>query len=293
MSPVSLSLKYFTLSTLISLLSFPVLSAHDETNGRETITGAGAHFAWVIFDSLKEELEKKSGKRLQLFGKDSNIGMGCNAGIKLAGQNTDEHQTFGFVCCELSQAELKNKNLKIYPLADEPILILVNKKNPVDNISKDQVRAIFRGDIKNWKEVGGWNKPIVVVTRLHCKNRPGHWKTILPDAKNFVAERLNVSSAEEMVKYVSDFETAFGHIGSTWNFGKYSNVKSITVDNIEATADNLKNKTYPFHRRLSAVTSLDPGESVLMTIKQVQHGKSFKGIAERFNLLPLNKSTDK
>ncbi len=292
MSPTPMSLKYFILTTLIPLLSFPALSAQDGKNNRETITGAGAHFAWVIFDSLKEELEEKSGKNLQLFGKGSNIGMGCNAGIKLAGQNTHEHQTFGFVCCELSDDELKNKKLIIYPLADEPILILVNKKNPVENVSKDQIRAIFRGDIKNWKEVGGWNKPIVVVTRLHCKNRPGHWKTILPSAKDFVTERLNVSSAEEMVKYVSDFETAFGHIGSTWNFGKYSNVKSIKVDNVAATAENLKNKTYPFHRRLSAVTSLEPSESVLMTIKQVQHGKSFKGIAERFNLLPLNKSTE-
>lgn len=35
----------------------------------ETITGAGAHFAWVIFDSLKDEIEAKTGKKMQLFGK--------------------------------------------------------------------------------------------------------------------------------------------------------------------------------------------------------------------------------
>jgi len=253
-----------------------------------TITGAGAHFAWVIFDELKGELEQSTGKKLQLYGKNSNLGMGCNAGVKLAQQHSHEHETFGFVCCPLSQQELEQKKIKIYPLADEPILILVNKSNPVENLSIDQVRAIFRGDITNWKEVGGWDKPVAVVTRLHCKKRPGHWKTILPDADDFTKERINVSSADEMVKMVTKFDTAIGHIGSTWIFDNNSNVKAVSVNNVDASAENLKNKTYPFYRKLSAVTSMDPSEDVLTTIRQVQYGKSFEAIARKYNLLPLN-----
>jgi len=251
------------------------------------ITGAGAHFAWVIFDSLKDELEQSTGIKLQLFGKNSNLGMGCNAGIKLAKQSTHTHQTFGFTCCPLSQEELDKENLKIYPLAEEPIMILVNKNNPLTNLSTEQVRSIFSGKITNWKDVGGWDKPIVVVTRLHCKKRPGHWKTILPSADHFVKKRLNVSSAKEMVKLVTDFDTSFGHIGSTWLFDKNSNVKAITINNVAATAENLKNETYPFHRRLSAITNLTPSKETLMTIRQVQHGKSFNEVAKRFNLLPI------
>jgi len=258
-----------------------------------TITGAGAHFAWVIFDELKDELEQSTGKKLQLYGKNSNLGVGCNSGIKLAQQNSHEHQTFGFVCCPLSEKELKQKKIKIYPIAEEPILILVNKNNPVENLSTEQVRAIFRGDITNWKQVGGWDKPVAVVTRLHCKKRPGHWKTILPSADDFVKERINVSSADEMVTIVTKFDTAIGHTGSTWVFGKDSNVKAISINNVNANAANLKNKSYPFYRNLSAVTSLNPSEDVLTTIKQVQYGKSFEAIAKKYNLLPLNYAPDK
>jgi len=254
----------------------------------DTVTGAGAHFAWVIFDSLKDEIEAKTGKKLQLYGKNSNLGMGCNSGIKLAQQHTHEHNAFGFVCCPLSEKELADKQINIYPLAEEPILILVNRKNPVENLSTDQVRAIFRGDIKNWQEVGGWDRPVVVVTRLHCKKRPGHWKTILPDAADFTRERLNVTSAEEMVKMVTRFDTAIGHTGSTWVFDKNSNVKAVTIDGVEATADNLKNNSYPFHRQLSAVTNMDPSEDVLDTIRQVRYSKSFEAVAEKYNLLPLS-----
>jgi len=267
--------------------------AEHKNEQANTITGAGAHFAWVIFDSLKEELEEKSGNKLQLYGKNSNLGMGCNAGIKLASQSSPDRQTFGFVCCPLSQEELDNKKLKIYPLAEEPILILVNKQNPIKNLSTKQVRGIFRGDIGNWKEVGGWDKPIVVVARLHCKKRPGHWKTILPSADHFTKKRLNVTSAKEMVKLVTDFETSIGHIGSTWDFGDKNNVKTITVNNVKPLAKNLKNKSYPFHRRLSAVTNLQPTDSVLSTIQQVQRGQSFQRVAERFNLLPLNEPSKK
>ena len=213
--------KPITLSCglLLTSLLYPLTSSADEKSPSDTITGAGAHFAWVIFDSLKSELEGTTGKKLHLFGKNSNLGMGCNAGIKLSQQSTPDHQTFGFVCCPLSQKELDEKQLKIYPLAEEPILILVNKANPIKNLSSVQVSSIFAGDINNWKDVGGWDKPIVVVTRLHCKKRPGHWKTILPNAEAFVKERVNVSSAKEMVNLVTSFKTSIGHIGSTWEFG--------------------------------------------------------------------------
>jgi len=283
-----------TLALIIALLfSSNNLHANQAGKKEEVITGAGAHFAWVIFDSLKAELEQSTGKKLQLFGKNSDLGMGCNAGIKLAKQSTHDHQTFGFTCCPLSKEELEKQKLKIYPLAEEPIMILVNKNNPIENLSTAQVRSIFSGKTTNWKEVGGWDKPVVVVTRLHCKKRPGHWKTILPSADSFVKKRLNVSSAKEMVKLVTDIDTAFGHIGSTWEFGKNSNVKAITVNKITATAANLKNKSYPFHRRLSAITNLNPTPAVLSTIRQVQYGKSFNEVAKKYDLLPLNTTDTK
>jgi len=294
---VNMTSRLFFTFLLLLFLSFahaePNTNTDTNSEQSDTITGAGAHFAWVIFDELKAELEQTTGKKLQLYGKNSNLGMGCNAGIKLAQQHSHKHQTFGFVCCPLSESELEQKQIKIYPIAKEPILILVNKNNPVENLSAEQVRAIFRGDITNWKEVGGWDKPVAVVTRLHCKKRPGHWKTILPSADDFVKERINVSSADEMVSMVTKFDTAIGHTGSTWVFGKNSNVKAISIDNINASAENLKNKSYPFYRKLSAVTAMNPSEDVLTTIKQVQYGKSFEAIAKKYNLLPLNfKSVD-
>ena len=251
------------------------------------ITGAGAHFAWVIFDSLKADLEKVSGRSIELHGRNSTLGMGCNAGIKTAMLNEPGHETFGFVCCPLSKEEVDSKKLLVYPLALEPVLIVVNRANPVSDLTAKQVRGIMSGDIVNWKEVGGNDQPIVLVTRLHCKKRPGHWKTILPDAAEFRQKRLNVSSAADMVQRVSDFRSALGHIGSTWDFGADSKLKVLRIDGYQPTAENLRNKHYPFFRNLSAVTNRTPGEDVLKIIHEVQTGPAFKAVAERYKLLQL------
>lgn len=252
------------------------------------VTGAGAHFAWIIFDAIKSDLERRTGRRITLYGKNSMLGQGCNAGVKTAKLNGAGGETFGFVCCPLDKKELEKEGLILHPIALEPILILVNKDNPVNDLTAEQVRAIFRGDIVNWREVGGHDSPIVVVTRLHCRKRPGHWKTLLPERKRFREVRLNVSSAAEMVQRVSDFPGAIGHTGATWLFETGNRVKAITVDGAAPTAANLQSKRYPFYRKLSAITDLHPSPDVMKIIREVQTGPAFRHVARRFGLLPLN-----
>ncbi|WP_455220523.1 substrate-binding domain-containing protein [Kaarinaea lacus] len=282
-----ISTHALSLTCAAVLLSATIPAAADESH-ENALMGAGAHFAWIVFDALKEDLERATGRETILFGENSMLGVGCNAGIKAAKQNTIGHETFGFVCCPLSDEEIEKNQLAVYPLAKEPVLILTHKSNPIDNLSVDQVKGIFRGDILNWKEVGGNDEPIVLVTRLHCKKRPGHWKTILPSDKEFRQERLNVKSASAMVQRINDFKSAIGHTGSTWKFKSSDEVKAIKVGGVAPTAENLKNGSYPFYRQLSAITTRDPSPDVIKLIKEAQTGPAFRRVAEQYQLLPLN-----
>ncbi|MFO7603560.1 MAG: substrate-binding domain-containing protein [Gammaproteobacteria bacterium] len=258
------------------------------TDTEQPLFGGGAHFSWIIFNAIKPDLEQVSGRKISLFGKDSMLGQGCGAGIKNARLSGPDKETFGFVCCALSDEEIQKEKIVVHPLALEPVLIMVNSSNSVTNLSSTQIRRIFRGEITNWKEVGGRDQAIVVITRLHCKERPGHWKRILPTAADFTEKKINIKSADEMVQHVSDFPGAIGHIGATWIFNAGNKVRSITVDGIKPTADNLQNKTYPFFRKLSAITNETPSPAVLKVIREAQTGAAFRREAERFNLLPLN-----
>jgi len=275
-----------TFAVLISTLFLNTAHAFEEDEN--IISGAGAHFAWTIFDALKHDLEETVDREINLFGKNSMLGQGCNAGIKTAKRNAPGHETFGFICCPLSKKEIRKEGLIVYPIALEPIVIMVNKENPVRNLSTEQIRFIFSGKIKSWQQVGGPNKPIIVITRMHCKKRPGHWKTILPSEKLFRQKRLNVSSSAAMVERISDFTWAIGHTGSTWVREPDLNVKQITIDNVAATAQSLKEKRYPFYRPLSAITNKTPSKDVLKIIKEVQTGPAFRSVAKIYELLPLN-----
>lgn len=269
-----------------TFITTPAIS--DSTTGNnETIIGAGAHFSWIVFDELKQELEQTYGRKLELFGQGSLMGVGCNAGIKSAQKSTPDKEAFGFVCCPLTDEEIAEKNIMVHPIALEPVLTVVNKANPVSNLSVEQVRAIFRGDITNWKEVGGEDKAIIVVARLHCKNRPGHWKKILPNDKAFTQKRLDVKSAGAMVEKINSLPNAIGHIGSAWRYQKDDKVKFLTIDNIEATAENLKKKKYPFYRQLSAITNKTPSDILLKMINHAQTSETFRKIAGKYNLVPL------
>jgi phosphate transport system substrate-binding protein len=285
-----LALRIALASAIFLIVTNSVGAADSQVIGADkpTITGAGAHFSWVIFNDLRPALEHKSGRTIHLFGKESMLGMGCNAGIKTAKLNRDNHETFGFVCCDLAREEQSKEGIVLYPIANEPILILVHRSNPITNLSVKQLRALFSGEITNWKQVGGADKPVVVVTRLHCKHRPGHWKTILPDAKQFRQDRLNVKSAAEMVKTVSDFAGGLGHTGATWIFDHQSQVKAIRVGGVAPTAANLAAGRYPFYRQLGAVASKTASATVKSIISQVQTGPEFRDIARKYELVPLN-----
>lgn len=289
------SVIFATLFLLTALLLSGALMAAesskpsiDSVADENALMGAGPHFAWILFDAIKADLEAKTGRKTILFGENSMLGVGCNAGIKAAKQGTKSRETFGFVCCPLSDEEVEKEQIIVYPLAKEPILILTHKDNPINDLSSDQVRAIFRGDVLNWSELGGPNKPIVVVTRLHCKKRPGHWKTILPSDKEFRQERLNVKSAATMVQRVGDFSGAIGHTGATWEFTPEDKVKIITINGMQPTAENLANGKYPFYRPLSAITNRHPSADVVKLIKETQTGEAFRRVAKKYELLPLN-----
>lgn len=254
----------------------------------KTITGAGEHFSWVILDELRPGLERKYDRTIKLFGKESMLGAGCSAGIKKARENRPGHETFGFVCCPLSEQEVRKEGLTVHPLAQEALLILVNKSNPIEDIPIEKVRAIFRGEITNWKEVGGKDRPIVVVLRPHCSDRPGHWKTIVPTLEQFRKDRLDVKSEAEVVQRVSDFTEGIGNIGATWIFSPNEKVKVVKVGGLAATAENLRAGKYPFTQELSIVTHGELSNELAAIIKEVQTGQEFKDVGKKYELVPRN-----
>ncbi|MDE6745135.1 MAG: substrate-binding domain-containing protein, partial [Oscillospiraceae bacterium] len=66
---------------------------------------------------------------------------------------------------QLAYAEEQGVELELIPIGCEAFVFIVNKDNPVDSLTVEQVRGLYAGDIRSWSEVGGDNYPVDTVTR--------------------------------------------------------------------------------------------------------------------------------
>jgi phosphate transport system substrate-binding protein len=90
-------------------------------------------------------------------------GGGSSVGVKSAGEGTVD---VGMASRAIKDSELQEfPDLQVYRIARDGIAVVTHQDVPVDNLTIDQVREIFDGQISNWSEVGGPDTPIVVVSR--------------------------------------------------------------------------------------------------------------------------------
>ncbi len=109
----------------------------------------------------------------------------------------------------------------------------------------------------------------------------------MPTVEQFRKDRIEVKSEAEVVQGVSDFAEGIGNIGSTWVFEPSQKIKVVTVSGVAPTAENLNNKSYQFYQTQSIVTHGELSAPLANMIREVQSGKAFRGVAKKYELLPL------
>ncbi|MBF0455448.1 MAG: substrate-binding domain-containing protein [Magnetococcales bacterium] len=173
----------------------------------------------------------------------------------------------GGFCCPPAFTD-RLPGLRFHTMGIASLAILVHPDNPVTDLTAAQVRDIFRGIIRNWNEieVAPGKKPLNLsirpVGRLHCKIRPGHWRSILDDEDQFSPALVEVGTIPSMISVVSDYKGTIGY-EVLWNLTRFKErgqPKAVTIDGVspydkEATASG----RYPFYRVDNVTTWETPG----------------------------------
>lgn len=185
-------------------------------------------------------------------------GGGSSVGIKSAIQGIVD---IGTSSRELTQDESKQlaaKGWQEIKIAEDGIAVIVHKSNPVSNLSIDQIRDIFSGKIKNWKEVGGKNAPIVVVTREEGSGTRGAFEEIIMGKAKITDSAVVQPSTGAVKTTVSQDENAIGFI----SLGVLdSTVKGVKVEGVEPTEKNVKLGKYKVKRPFLFLVSKNPGKA--------------------------------
>jgi ABC-type phosphate transport system substrate-binding protein len=174
-----------------------------------------------------------------------------------AGALADKEVDIGGFCCPTGEPD-RLPGLRYHTLGIASLALLVNPKNPVEDVDTETARRVFNGDVADWQDVAAEKDrqklpaiaPIQAVARLHCKNRPGHWRLILDNEDEFSPTLLEVSTIQDMIQRVARLEDAVGY-ETLWMIERYGKgtVKWLSVNGISPTDDAalIANK-YPFYR---------------------------------------------
>jgi len=154
------------------------------------------------------------------------------------------------------------KELRFFIIAYDAIGVIVNRDNPIKNLSKEQLKKVFSGEIKNWSELGGKDMPIVTVTEILGEKRATQivfTKIIFKTKKllgTYNGNNVEVDKPIDIANYVAQNERAIGATSMVF-FKNNNNVHSVAVNNIEPSESNIADGSYPISRPLKLVTKKD------------------------------------
>jgi phosphate transport system substrate-binding protein len=171
-----------------------------------------------------------------------------------------------------------------FAIAYDCIVPIVHPSNPVKNLTMDQLKAIYMGTIKNWKEVGGPALQIVVVSRDTSSGTYEVWEQKVMKKERVYAGALLQASNGAIVQAVSKNRYAIGYIGLGYI---NTSVKPLTVNGIKGSEKTTLDGTYPISRALYMFTRGWPTGDTLNFINFVLNPQKGQRYVKEAGFVPL------
>lgn len=160
----------------------------------------------------------------------------------------------------LAQAKEKGVEFQLTPIGKEAFVFFVNHKNPVENLQVEQIKQIYSGQIKNWREVGGKNQSIRAFQRPENSGSQTALQKVMGDTPIMTAPREDVPAGMggiiNQVANYRNFDNALGFSFLIYSTKLVQNqqIKLLKINGIEPNHQNIRAKTYPFSYDFYAVT---------------------------------------
>lgn len=213
-------------------------------------------------------------------------GGGSGNGIKaLIDGSTDIADSSRFIKDkEVKLAVQKGEYPVPFAVAYDCIVPVVHPSNPVMNLTMDQLKAIYAGEVKNWKEVGGPERPIVVISRDTSSGTYEVWHEKVMNKERVFPGALLQASNGAIVQAVSKNKNAMGYIGLGY---LDKSVTPLMVNGIKGSEETTLNGTYPISRPLFMFTNGWPTGDTFNFINFVLHPEKGQKYVGEAGFVPL------
>lgn len=170
-------------------------------------------------------------------------------------------------------------------IALDGIVIAVNKDNPVEELTLEQAKQIFTGEVTNWKEFGGNDEEIAVISREEGSGTRDGFESIVGFATDELIANADVQNATgAVISGIAGNPQAVGYI----SMGSVSDeIKVLKVEGVEATVETVMDGTYELQRPFTLCVK--KGSSVGDKLYDFIFSDEGKKIIEDNKYIPLDR----
>lgn len=239
---------------LLVAASFMFIAA----GGKKTITVKGSDTIVILAQRWAEEyMSKHPDIVIQVTGGGSGVGLSA-----LINGTTD----IADASRPMKKSEMEKLKLRFNSLgyeikaAKDGVTLYLNESNPVSELSLDQIKAIYLGEITNWKDVGGEDAKIILYGRENSSGTYVYFRDNVLGGKDYSSLMQSLPGTAAVVNAVSKDKLSIGYGGAAYAKG----VKMLKVKKdagspaYEPTNETIKNDTYPITRYLYMYTRAKP-----------------------------------
>jgi phosphate transport system substrate-binding protein len=197
---------------------------------------------------------------------------------------------------EMQQAMSKGINPVEHVIARDAIAVIVNPKNPVGQLTLQQISDIYSGKINNWQEVGGEDRPIVRLSRETNSGTHVYFlETVLRlgDKSNktlFSTDTLLLPSSEGIINEVRQNPNAIGYDGLGY---VPADLKMIAIARqpgdpyVLPSIASVNDNSYPIARDLYMYTAGEPSGAVAAYLDWIMHSDEAQAIVAQLGFVPI------
>lgn len=192
-------------------------------------------------------------------------------------------------------AKEKGVELIYTPIGKEAFVFFVNSKNPIDNISIEEIQSIYSGEITSWKELGINNLgKIKAFQRAEGSGSQTALRKVMQDKELITPPQEDVIDLMGgIIDRTADYKNFKNAIGFSFRFYstemvKNKEIKLLSLNGVEPTLENIENGTYPISSEFYAVSRKDANENTKKIIEWLSTEDAQK-IIENVGYTPLTK----
>ncbi|CAA0096137.1 Phosphate-binding protein PstS 1 [Halioglobus japonicus] len=261
----------FVFSALMSMFVHSALAGQ-----RLTLTGSST-IAPLVLEIGKRFEQQNVGVRVDVQTGGSSRGI-SDARTGLA--------DIGMVSRVLHESEA---DLKAHAIAVDGVSMVLHRDNNIDTLCNDQIRDIYTGKIRNWRELGGADQQITVVNKAEGRSTLELFLAYFGLRNSQIRASVVIGDNQQGIKTIAGNAGAIGYVSiGAAEFVEYEGapIKRLRMNGIQASTAQVRAGSFPLSRPLNLVTAGEPDELAQRFIRFAQ-GPDVDDLIESQFFVPL------